>query len=45
MNSGICNAIMNCFNLEELDLTGDVNIQDDGILHLTKGEIRDESGQ
>ena len=35
-----CLALAHSFNLEELDLTGDINIGDDGISVLHKGEVK-----
>ena len=40
MTGSFCVSLAQCFNLEELDLTGDVNITDDGLSLLHKGEIR-----
>jgi hypothetical protein len=42
MNGNFCHALAQCFGLEELDLTGDVNIMDDGMSHLHRGEIKGE---
>ena len=39
MNSGFCNALSHAFHLEELDLTGDLYIGDEGISALSKGAI------
>lgn len=32
MNSSFCYALSHCFELEEIDLTGDINVGDDGIM-------------
>lgn len=37
-----CVTLSNCFKLEELDLTGNCNVGDDGIAALSKGEIKVE---
>lgn len=34
-----CQAISKCFNLVSLDLTGDVNIDDNSINSLTRGDM------
>ena len=39
MNSGFCNTLSHAFHLEELDLTGDLHIGDEGISALSKGAI------
>lgn len=44
MNGSFCGPLGFAFNLEELDLTGDVNIGDDGISLLSKGDVKDEKG-
>jgi len=43
MNHIFCQAVAYCFQLEELDLTGDVNVGDEGILVLPKGDIKLEN--
>ena len=45
MNSQICHPISHCFELEELDLTGNCHIGDDGITQLPKGELKDHNGK
>lgn len=45
MNSVICHSLSYCFELEELDLTGNSSIGDDGIMQLPKGEIKDSFGK
>ena len=44
MNGSFCGALGFAFNLEELDLTGNVNVGDDGLSLLTKGDVKDEKG-
>ena len=43
MNSAFCGSLSHAFHLEELDLTGDVNIGDEGIAALSKGDIKTEN--
>ena len=45
MNGQFLQAVSLCFNLEQLDLTGDINIDDMGIAHLSKGEQKNEQNQ
>jgi hypothetical protein len=40
LTGAFCGVLAQCFHLEELDLAGDVNIGDDGIQMLPRGEIR-----
>ena len=39
MTGAFCAPLSRCFNLEELDLTGDVNVGDDGIQQLPRGDV------
>ena len=43
MTGHFCSTLATCFNLTDLDLTGDVNIGDDGFSQLSKGEIKIEN--
>lgn len=45
MNSGFCVALSHAFHLEEIDLTGDVHVGDDGLSALSKGDIKLENNQ
>ena len=45
MTGAFCNALSHAFYLEELDLSGDSSIGDDGIVSLPKGETKDEQGK
>lgn len=42
MTGAFCGPLSFCFHLEELDLTGDINVGDDGLSHLPKGDIKNE---
>ena len=44
MNGLFCGVLAYAFHIEELDLTGDSNIGDDGIASLPKGEVKQENG-
>jgi len=45
MTGAFCGAISYAFNLEELDLTGNVNVGDDGLSLLPKGDVKIENNQ
>jgi Leucine Rich repeat len=45
MQSHFCTVLSHAFHLEELDLTGDSNIGDEGIAALSKGDIKLENNQ
>lgn len=45
MTGAFCHALSQAFSLEELDLSGDSSIGDDGIAILPKGETKDENGK
>jgi hypothetical protein len=45
MTAAFCPVLSHAFHLEELDLTGDLNIGDEGIAALSKGDIKDEKNQ
>ena len=45
MTGAFCQALAYAFALEELDLSGDSSIGDDGIAVLPKGEVKDEFGK
>lgn len=40
-----CNTLAHCFELEELDLSGDALLDDNSIMLLPKGEIKDSHGK
>ena len=40
MNAAFCFALSFAFELEELDLTGDIHVGDDGLMLLPKGEVK-----
>lgn len=45
MNGTICNALSLCFELEELDLSGTVSIDDNALMVLPRGELKDHHGK
>ncbi|CDW83748.1 UNKNOWN [Stylonychia lemnae] len=45
LQGAFCQSLAFAFHLEELDLTGDINIGDESIAQLAKGDIKLESGQ
>jgi hypothetical protein len=45
MTGAFCHSLAHCFELEELDLSSDPHIDDNSILMLPKGEIKDEHGK
>jgi len=44
MNGAFCNALAFCFGLEEIDISGDKNVGDEGLSALYKGDIKIEGG-
>lgn len=42
MTGAMCHPISHAFELQELDLTGNSNVSDDGVIQLVKGERRNE---
>jgi hypothetical protein len=44
MNGMFCAALAYCFNVEEINLCRDKHVGDDGIAHLSKGDIKLEGG-
>lgn len=40
-----CNTLAHCFELEEIDLSGDVMLDDNSIMLLPKGELKDHHGK
>jgi hypothetical protein len=42
MNGAFCHAVAHSFELEELDITGNSHVGDDGIMLLPKGEVKNE---
>jgi hypothetical protein len=44
MNGVFCHSLSFCFELEELDLTGDKHVGDEGIGLLSKGDVKLEGG-
>lgn len=45
MTGAFCTTLSHAFHLEELDLSGNTSIGDDGIMFLPKGEIKDDHGK
>ena len=45
LNGGFCPTLALAFELEELDLSGDSSIGDDGIVALPRGEMKNEEGR
>lgn len=44
MTAAFCVPLSFCFHLEELDFTGNVNMGDDGLSALPKGDVKNEQG-
>ncbi len=44
MTAAFCLPLSFCFHLEELDLTGNLNMGDDGLSVLPKGDVKNEQG-
>jgi hypothetical protein len=42
MNGSFCQPLAFAFLLEELDLTGNVNVGDEGLSLLPKGDVKNE---
>jgi hypothetical protein len=40
-----CNTLAHCFELEELDLSGDAMLDDNSVMMLPKGELKDHHGK
>lgn len=40
-----CNTLAHCFELEEIDLTGDTMLDDNSVMLLPRGELKDHHGK
>ena len=45
MTGSFCTVLSHAFHIEELDLTGNLHIGDDGISTLPRGEVKNDQGQ
>jgi hypothetical protein len=45
MNGSFCQPLSFAFLLEELDLTGNVHVGDEGLSLLPKGDVKNDQGQ
>lgn len=45
MNNVFCHALSYCFELQEMDITGCSMVDDNGIIQLMKGDIKDQYGK